>query len=144
MSARRIHAALLFLAVALFSLGASVPLACCAGVAGALHATGEAEAAGASSHCGGDQSGERDEGGRGGSCCDRAADDAVARRCCEGGDSFERPLVPSFSAPALAATLDAVPLPSRDGFASSLATPSARDAIPRLEPLYTLHASLLI
>jgi hypothetical protein len=118
---------LLFLSV-LFPIGASVPIACCAG---AVDTHGSVISP--THHCGG---------GGGGSCCDRAAEDAQARHCCNGGDAFERtrfeqqtplalaPIGPPapISAPALRGDVPAAPL----------------DPVPKLEPLYTLHSSLLI
>ena len=75
-------------------------------------------------------------------CCDRALEDPSARRCCEGGDTFDRssqtaPLLslqastPLFESPET--LLDARPFEV-----------SARDPVPRIEALYTLHSSLLI
>ena len=117
---------LLVALVLLFPIGASASIACCAGAID-QHAISN----GKPSHC-----------AESGSCCDRAAGDAVARHCCQGGDAIERPH--SAPAPVLAATpaVVAAALPS-------IATPgelppSARDPVPRTEPLYTLHSSLLI
>jgi hypothetical protein len=118
---------LLLAAALLFSIGASVPIACCAGVASGAHAT----AAGVPPHCGGGEG-----------CCDRAADDAVARHCCQGGDAFERPQVGQ--QPALAAAATAIAPVTPVSTAGGDGSPSPRDPVPRIEPLYTLHSSLLI
>jgi hypothetical protein len=120
---------LLLLAIALlFPIGASMPIACCAGVAAGAHA-----ATPASSHCGG-----------GASCCERASEDAAARHCCQGGDAFERPQPGPQWQPALATVPSGLellaPLHTADGSPQR----SARDPVPRVEPLYTLHSSLLI
>ena len=87
----------------------------------------------ASGHCGAGS----------GSCCDRAKEDASARRCCQGGDTLERPRLPHQpTVMALAATAD---LPAMAPAAGASATVlSSHRAPPRLEPLYTLHSSLLI
>ena len=124
------HQGSLLIALALlFPIGASVPLACCAGVALGAHVPLEA-----ASHCAGN-------GGGGESCCDRASDDAVARHCCQGGDAFDRP-APSQPAPAVAAMAPRLTVPA--GSAVGESSWSVPDPVPRLEPLYTLHSSLLI
>lgn len=117
---------LLLAAALLFSIGASVPIACCAGVTSGAHAT-----AGAPPHCGGGEG-----------CCDRAAEDAAARHCCQGGDAFERPQLSQ--QPALAAAVTAIALATPIGAAGGDGLRSVRDPVPRPEPLYTLHSSLLI
>ena len=71
---------LLLVLALLFPLGASMPIACCAGVAAGAHSQPSVVA----DHC---------AGGAGG-CCDRAEEDAAARHCCAGGDAFERPQSP--------------------------------------------------
>ncbi|HVR28985.1 MAG TPA: hypothetical protein VMS86_05565 [Thermoanaerobaculia bacterium] len=125
----RHQASLLAVLSLLFTAGASVSLACCAGLAVGAHVP-----VASASHCGGDA-------GYGQSCCDRAAEDAAARHCCEGGDAFERPTVSQ--QPALAASA-ALPLPTPMDLAGGEAAGSDRDPVPRTEPLYTLHSSLLI
>jgi hypothetical protein len=87
---------------------------------------------GTPSHCG---SGE-------GGCCERAQEDPSARRCCEGGAQFER----TGSSDRASALPPAEPV-FHDAviFARSIDRfDGARDPVPRAEPLYTLHASLLI
>jgi hypothetical protein len=130
---RRSAPILLALAV-LFPLGASTPLACCAGVAAGAHAT----AVGAASHCGGGHDGD----GGGDSCCERAAQDAAARHCCQGGDAFERPQPGHQPILGAAPALLGPPIPSAGALFGAPFSP--RDPVPRLEPLYTLHSSLLI
>jgi hypothetical protein len=127
----RRKACLLVAAVLLFPIAASMPLACCAGVAPGAHA-----ASGTPSHCGGTGSGA-------GSCCDRAADDAAARHCCQGGDAFERPQPGPQHATTAEIPVD-LPIPPILQAAPREGLRSARDPVPRFEPLYTLHSSLLI
>jgi hypothetical protein len=117
--------ALLLLGIALFPIGASLPLACCAGVTSNLHASAETKL-----DCG--------------ACCDQAPADAIARHCCQGGDSFARPQSMAAAPSALAvwtATKAATIPGDLEGLTVAL---SVRDPIPRLEPLYRLHASLLL
>jgi hypothetical protein len=131
MTASRLRATLFLALALLFPLAASIPLACCAGIAAGAHAT---DTVGAPSHCGGGDGGP--------SCCDRAAEDAIARHCCQGGDAFERGQ--GSSSPVLAAATPATGLVTapQPGAISFLA--SAPDPVPRAEPLYTLHSALLI
>jgi len=120
----RHRVALFLIVLVLFPIGASLPLACCAGM------TGGGTAPGAKLECG--------------ACCDQAPTNAIARHCCEGGDSFAGPRSVTIAPPALAGSIlaSAISLPA-DAAAFAVAR-AARDPIPRLEPLYTLHASLLI
>ena len=117
----------------LFSVGASLPVACCAGIAVAPPAQ-----AMSSPHCGGEGGGSSE----GASCCDRAAEDPVARHCCQGGDAFERPLVAQQPALAADSTGSQLPIPARAAQADG--AHARQGPVPRAEPLYTLHSSLLI
>ena len=92
-----------------------------------MHASGDD-----GSHCG----------TSGGGCCERSEEDASARRCCEGGARFDRPqTLGNHIALEPVEPLFGVP-PS---FTTSLVSfDSTRDPVPKAEPLYTLHASLLI
>ena len=92
-----------------------------------MHASGDD-----GSHCG----------SGGGGCCERSEEDASARRCCEGGAQFDRPQT-------LGNHIALEPVEPLFGvspsFAGSLVSfDSTRDPVPKAEPLYTLHASLLI
>ena len=128
MLALRLRSAFLLFLSALFPIGASVPIACCAGAVETHGSTVSSP----SSHCG----------GGGGSCCDRAVEDAQARHCCSGGDAFERAQVSRQTLLALAPVSLPAPIPAPALRDDAPAAP--REPVPKLEPLYTLHSSLLI
>ncbi len=128
MHALRLRSAFLLFLSVLFPIGASVPIACCAGAVETHGSTVSSP----SSHCG----------GGGGSCCDRAVEDAQARHCCNGGDAFERTQLGQQTLLALAPI--SLPAPILSSPLRCDAPGAARDPVPKLEPLYTLHSSLLI
>ena len=115
---------LVLVALLLIPLGVSAQMACCAGMVAM-------------------QGMEMDGGGSGDgmSCCDEARDDALARRCCEGGERLDR----SHSTPQVIASLPVV--------AQAALVLSERALVgahcssqppPRTSDLFTLHSAFLI
>ena len=117
---------LILVALALIPLGASAQVACCSG----MSSMGSMDMDGADSGC-----------GDGKSCCERASDDAMARRCCEGGDNLDRlhSLARLFAVPLV--VFQAAP----DAGERALAD-VGWSLLPTAKPpdLVTLHAAFLI
>jgi hypothetical protein len=127
MTRLRRSAPLVLALLLLFPIGALTPVACCAGIAAGAHAT-----VSGASHCGGGAEG----------CCERAAKDAAARHCCQGGDSFERPQRGYQQTIDAGSEIADTQILASAVFVASHSSP--REPVPRTEPLYTLHSSLLI
>ena len=108
----------------LIPLGISVQVACCAGVSsmGSM----DMDAPGCS---------------EGMSCCGKAHDDALARRCCEGGERLDRPPTPPQVFAAVAMMLPTAPTLNEQAFLGVLWSPRPP---PKTPDLFTLHSALLI
>ena len=111
-------------ALLLIPLGVSAQMACCAGMASI-------------------QGMEMDGNGcaDGMTCCDKAQDDALARRCCEGGERLDR----SHAVPRACAAPPAV-LPAPPTLDERTLVGVCRDALPPplATELFTLHSAFLI